>query len=447
MNYLTRRDVIAGASGLLVAGRLARTAFGAEPRVRPDVESAEGKRMLKKYAQAAALMKGGIQIPESDARSWTYQWYIRDDHSAARARGGCASGRRNHSRGSAMRSLRHGAPWSALCIALGIAACGQREEVAQSANPDASASVYVAPPKEIIWVPETNEPPTDLEFESLRTQIAAGDVTLAGGQEIDDPLLWTSIVIARRSSSRYCTATLIGPNVLLTAAHCVDAKSPGNPAKTVGGTVRINGAPLQLKGCAMAPGYRESALPTEDSPRSSDDFALCEVVGNVGEGILETLDDRAESRVHAPILMSGYGCINLRVFLGKLVFDDGEKKLRVGEAKLNAVGVSDAESSPGRYLRTRTTDEEPILCPGDSGGPVLVGVTFEKQAGPRRRVVGVNSQVTAIPDGGEYVFFSYMSSTSTAAFNEFLEEWSAGGTGTRRVCGRHLAAGSHNCRA
>jgi hypothetical protein len=301
--------------------------------------------------------------------------------------------------------------------------------------------------KEIVWTPDVDVPPADLDFESMRALAASGKMTLANGELIDDPTLWTSVVIAKRSSQRYCTATLIGPNVLLTAAHCVDAKVPTNPSKTVGGTVRIDGAPLQLKGCAMAPAYQQSPLPTDDQPRSSEDFALCEIVGNVGDGILETLEDGAEMKVKASILMSGYGCINLRVFLGKLQFDDGENKLRVGDAKIDAVGVSDATASKGRYLRTRTENDEPILCPGDSGGPAFSGVSAENQGGPRRRVVGVNSRVTAIPDGGTHVFFSFMASTSTKSFNEFLEQWRALRPATRKVCGRDFAAGSHSCRA
>lgn len=76
MATLTRRDAMAGFGGALLL--LSKRCFAnSQPQqvIRFDAASADGKRMLAKYAQAVAKMKNG-GINESDPRSWLYQWYI-----------------------------------------------------------------------------------------------------------------------------------------------------------------------------------------------------------------------------------------------------------------------------------------------------------------------------------------------------------------------------------
>jgi hypothetical protein len=306
---------------------------------------------------------------------------------------------------------------------------------------------------ELTWKRRSSGPPRrTLEFVSLRDKINAGEVQLSNGEQIHDPNLWTSVVVADLDSQDFCTATLIGPHVLLTAAHCVDAKLPGSAGRdqraTIGGTIVINEKPpLTLKDCEMSAPYAQASLPQDDTPRSSEDYALCEVVGNVTNVLFESLYSGASAQAGDRILMAGYGCINIRVVNGKIETDDGKDKLRVGDAKIEATGVWNSGAALGTYIRTRAEHGEPILCPGDSGGPVFRGATLARQDGPQRRVMAVNSKVTAIPNGRGYAFLSFMTPVTSKTFQDFLSKWIAKSSALRQVCGDGIAPGFSNCRA
>jgi len=318
-----------------------------------------------------------------------------------------------------------------LLLRLAASACSTRldaQHVAEEISRDAPAPDVV----------------TDLHFSSLRDLAKSGDVLLAGGEKIEDPELWAAVLIAKRAGG-YCTASLIGPNVLLTAAHCVDARDASRPARTVGGTIKVGGIARSLQQCAMSRLYLLSNIPDTDNPRSSEDFAFCEVSGVIEDITFETLSENRPS-VGAPLLLSGYGCTRIGVWMNRLTSQPGGQKLRAGNAIVDAVDVLDSSEDKGSYLRSRAEDFETILCPGDSGGPAFTGATLDDQAGPKRRVVGVNSKVVAVPDGGSYAFLSFFAATSATSFAELLREWQTLNPTTRRVCGRDIASGDEGCR-
>ena len=118
---------------------------------------------------------------------------------------------------------------------------------------------------------------------------------------------------AKLSSGELCTATLVGPRVLLTAAHCVDQKfQEGGVWKTVGGTVaRSDGsARKQIQSCAMAPAYTASE-PKPGEVRNTNDFALCELVSDFSGVAAENVNfDEAYHQVGQRWLLAGFGCTN-----------------------------------------------------------------------------------------------------------------------------------------
>ncbi|MAW91084.1 MAG: hypothetical protein CL575_05140 [Altererythrobacter sp.] len=289
--------------------------------------------------------------------------------------------------------------------------------------------------------------PGELTFDSAPDLFPSAETKLVNGSTKVDLDAWQSLFIARLPSGGFCTATLVGPRVLLTAAHCVDAYK-ADKAATVGGRINIAGSQYRLSGCAMHPAYIAADRVAYDVPRASEDFALCELDGEPGI-TTETIATTPMLGTNSQMLLTGYGCTGIRVAAGMLVFDatdaPGAEKLRMGDARVDAVGVRNHRSDAGAYIRTRSVQDEPVLCPGDSGGPAIAGASLAQQKGPLRRVIGVNSMVTALPRGVGYEYLSFVASLGTEAFRDFLQDWTAG-SANRDVCGYQLSPGQAGCR-
>lgn len=80
MMHLTRRSFLAGGvaalGGLLAPGWMGEVALGRAPKpyTRYNVNSAQGKAMLDKLANAVEIMKSG-KYADCDPRSYTFQWF------------------------------------------------------------------------------------------------------------------------------------------------------------------------------------------------------------------------------------------------------------------------------------------------------------------------------------------------------------------------------------
>lgn len=87
MSTFTRREFLGTTALATCATLLNSSAFagGATQLTRYDARSVQGKQMLAKYAQAVAMMKA---LPDSDPKSWTFQWYM---HSVPFLRNGVAT--------------------------------------------------------------------------------------------------------------------------------------------------------------------------------------------------------------------------------------------------------------------------------------------------------------------------------------------------------------------
>ena len=198
------------------------------------------------------------------------------------------------------------------------------------------------------------------------------------------------------SRSQSCSSTLIGPRVLLTAAHCL--------GETTTATIRADRTVFGR--CTSAKEAGSQAL----------DLALCEMQENVACGPFERVNtDPSRARVGSRVSITGFG---VTVRGGVL-----DRVLRRGEAEITA----------GPAPRTSCLEIEgpAFLCPGDSGGGifsqdrVLIGVASRADCNP-----------TGIPD--------CVTSTSTSESLAFLRRW-AGNRPGRRICGLH--PGVSNCRA
>jgi hypothetical protein len=124
------------------------------------------------------------------------------------------------------------------------------------------------------------------------------------------------------------------------------------------------------------------------------------------------------------VLMSGYGCHDLKVVNGSLVRGKPDGKLRIGDELIDSA-ATDVEPLP-TYVTVRSSlGAEPALCPGDSGGPLLSGANTN-EPNVVRRVRGVNSMVRADRRAdGEYDIISSIAATGTPIFKRWADDWIA----------------------
>jgi hypothetical protein len=182
---------------------------------------------------------------------------------------------------------------------------------------------------------------------AIGATVALGVPVLIGGK-IVDKTKYPAII--RISAGGGCTAAVVGPNVVLTAAHCVD-----NGSKI---SFKHDGKSYSSEGCSHHPGY---------SSNQTKDFALCKVA-TVKAPYITINTDHNLVKVGDSIVLSGYGCTNKGGGGG----NDGY--LRMGEARVTRVPTS----SNFDIVSTGAA----ALCFGDSGGPAFKGSLL----------VGVNSR-------------------------------------------------------
>nr|QQZ48883.1 trypsin-like serine protease [Phenylobacterium glaciei] len=268
---------------------------------------------------------------------------------------------------------------------------------------------------------------------------------------------WAAVAVTDVDSEESCTLTLVGPAVVLLAAHCVDAGyPPGTSGEgTIGGKVVFGSqGAYQLRHCGMPAAYKQWTASPVGAPRSSADYALCELDHKVSGVAPESIRYTASVAVGVKIRLMGSGCIDLGISdTGDYIWKDGKRLLRMGYDSVEATGISLLPTQPGLYLRTLSSgSKEPVLCFGDSGGPVTLDV-----ASGGRRVVAVNSGVgatnTATPKAP--AFYSYLSPLAAADFQAFLLEWAGPATpdplhpapAVRIICGYNRPAGIQGCRS
>ena len=202
---------------------------------------------------------------------------------------------------------------------------------------------------------------------------AAGiDITVIDADEVIDPdnPKWTSVVNTLTAKFSACTATLIGKDTMLTAAHCVDKNNTTGPTETVEVMIRIEDH-FHIFDCSITDEYRNGAY-AGGSFRSPFDVALCKsITPNRLPARLtyENLDLTSTRTRETEFYFGGYGC-----FYKNGVFDPGDGKLRIGSSKIgNLIDAERRDYNQFGYFRTSTplNDGNADICQGDSGGPTF----------------------------------------------------------------------------
>jgi len=318
------------------------------------------------------------------------------------------------------------------------------------------------------------------EFESIQSQsdeiifrlsedaLPTGSIQLSNGVEVlksDWPaLVFADIPNPVSSKSGRCTMALVGPKVALTAAHCVDSWRDGRPLKPI---LAVDRHRLKLN-CEIHPNYLKRDI-TIRSPRGSEDYSLCLIVDedvqpySLQQMKFEVLEIYNTLATRQPVLMTGFGCSELKLENGELVYNKSDNILRIGDETIDSIANNSGPEPT--YIKIRSKNgKEPTLCPGDSGGPTFTGATTNKPNG-QRRIIGVNSSIDCeraiLENGtlgkcieqsnGSYELISKISATGVDIFKSWVNDWlNRNKDETTKaepiICGINKPSGVYPCR-
>lgn len=200
--------------------------------------------------------------------------------------------------------------------------------------------------------------------------------------------------VYRLAQGRRCTATQVGPRVVILAAHCFGRNSKIQYSISLSFKSETN--PV-LGSCQISNHYPEDA---------TADVALCLLERVVARPFYETLDLSSKVSVGANLMFGGFGC-----------WRDENGRLQKYSTKL-AIGVGKAVEKPRPldtsadfiYTVADIENNEAVLCRGDSGGPTFFATsTFDE----KRAIVAINARVISEYDTS---LFAQLSSPINAAF-------------------------------
>jgi hypothetical protein len=287
-------------------------------------------------------------------------------------------------------------------------------------------------------------PTGEVEFKSVLplNQIAKGiEPQLRGGRVAhtpDWPASFYFVFTTAEGRDSSCTAALLGPQLLLTAAHCIPR------SKTVG--VALGERPAISAKCEQHPDF-------VDRSDVSADYALCKLDTPVEPfpGLrYERLDGSSiDDALGKTVILTGYGCISD-------IVAERERQDRLYRIGVNS--ISETSNSPSRkhgpeYYRgyqdnNIITVDDPRrdianLCPGDSGGPAFVKTGSGVSQFTNRQIIGVNSRVFYRENTSKTKYgASLIASTGTGRFRRWAEAWAK----ENQVEGCGLRGELTNCR-
>lgn len=233
---------------------------------------------------------------------------------------------------------------------------------------------------------------------------------IVGGTVTQDMSQWpASLMLTTKvgSGEEMCSATLVGPDTLLTAAHCVEDNS----------SISLGYKKQHPKGtCNRSPSYVEPGI----GKVHGGDIALCKFAPPLTGILFESVSLKSDSVVSGrTILLSGFGC-------DRNSSSHGAREFRTGVATISTAPTLESPEYEGFVV----VNGKASLCLGDSGGSAYQ--TAQDDVG-QRVVVGVNAAVFL--DGSNRSVFTALSSPEVSAW---IQAWSV----SAHICGINADTGS-----
>ncbi len=292
---------------------------------------------------------------------------------------------------------------------------------------------------------------------SLISQLSTGETRVVDGTKVkpeDWPALVSAVVGTTLESNRQvairCSGTLVGPGVLLTAAHCFD---PGTEeAFRTQALIGLSATNVVALACTLSPQYAQS--PDFSSiPRVPQDYALCLFDATSAKLFppAETVDAQKPLAPGGAVLMSGWGCRSLAFNAGQWGFvapapGSSDRALTIADGRIEAVPLPGA-AFEGLFAtlvsNLGTSNRHPALCKGDSGGPLFDGASVHAPTASRR-VRAVNSWVASAGNSSTN-WRSSFAPLASEDFRAFAHQWLAAHPGAR-ICGLEGYAAASRCR-
>lgn len=191
---------------------------------------------------------------------------------------------------------------------------------------------------------------------------------IKGGAEVtqDEALSKSVVAIYHRQYGVMCTGSLIGNNMVLTAAHCIEG-GPSSYAIVFGVSVESSQVARAVKRIVVSPKYLNSQTRKRvrvngqgvDIPADNYDIALMQFSGALPAGykVATLLPQKSMLRVGGIVTLAGYGM-------------QGDNSLVLGGLLKVDVKILDTQFGQTEILLDQSQGRG--ACQGDSGGPAYL---------------------------------------------------------------------------
>ncbi|ACM38196.1 trypsin-like serine protease [Agrobacterium vitis] len=218
---------------------------------------------------------------------------------------------------------------------------------------------------------------------------------------------WPATLYANVDDHSHCTATIVGPHVILTAAHCLP---PSGKFTAIVHQIAYHAT------CTKPDGWPNDP---------SDDYALCSTDGDAIPVVYEMISFNPKAvALGVKITLAGYGCSDQ--------YQNGAGTFRIGYAPV--VRMPNVPDKTYVFDRNSVVTQGAAICPGDSGGGAFLETPTA--AGTYRAIVGVNSRVDMSK------LTSYLSATFSPDGRAFFQSWSK--EKSAQICGLGAVQGCRN---